>query len=402
MIYIVSKNPGSIYLLKLNIIKPRRTELIYLLITILSIGLQWYTHGFGLLKTHDSYQYLSAAHSLSTSHSLVDQNGHHFLFWPPLFPIILSAIPNAEQTLVWVNMLITLSIAVVVYLLIKRFIKNLILAILCFVQIMLSVHLLLISTFLWSELIFLFLTVLFIHQLLQKPVSALSFYIAIGLGFLLCLQRNAGFFIVTGGAIWTWVSEIQSNKKYLNALLLLTGGTSGGLVWNIYVWTSFPHHHIGLSNELFQYAYHNLQVLLAATVNLVLPVPVFTILIFTILALLIVLVLKNELRSKAPIQLLLLLSATYFLFFGLVLTINITGSKIDIGEGDRFISVISPFLHMLIFKSTEVICAKFNPKFRLVVYIVICCWMSYPIVRTVRNAHQWHLVSLKKYSQSLD
>lgn len=188
-----------------------------ILLIALTLSLQWYSHGNRLLLTPDSKHYITGSESFRKSFSFIDNNGHSYLFWPPLFPIIISIFRSPENELIWLNGILTICISVVTLSILTRLIKHEEIRFLSLVFILLGVHLLLISSFLWSELIFLVFTLVFVDQLQKSKEIKTSFYLAIVSGFLMCLRRNAGMFIAVGASIWIFINEIGWLQKIMKS-----------------------------------------------------------------------------------------------------------------------------------------------------------------------------------------
>jgi hypothetical protein len=73
-----------------------------------------------------------------------------------------------------------------------------------------------------------------------------------------------------------------------------------------------------------------------------------------------------------------------------VVIINIGGFPVDFGEGDRFISVIVPFMSIIFFMAVEKIFNQQKHTVKMVFLILIIVWMCYPLSRTIKNAILWH------------
>ena len=71
-----------------------------------ALAMMVWTQACGLLLTHDSRQYLAAAQSFSTSWQFLGTDGTPITYWPPLFPILLSMLPESVETLRWVHMIL--------------------------------------------------------------------------------------------------------------------------------------------------------------------------------------------------------------------------------------------------------------------------------------------------------
>lgn len=362
-------------------------------ILIGQLSLQWYAHGNGLLRTPDSFHYIAASESLTQTMTLIDNDGHHFLFWPPLFPVIISL---TGAWLSWINLIVAAAITVCIFSFIKSIIKNKWIGFFALTFVSLGVHTLLISTFLWSELIFLCFTALFLSSLLQSGERKSAFYLAIVMGFLMCLQRNAGLFIATGAAIWMLLNEQDGRWKFVKSILFFFCVISGSMVWNVYVWFHIPHRHFDFSGKFFQHAFQNLNSLFYAITDSFMPMSINPLIIIPVLVcgtLVVLYFLKMELVKNKSLQLFSLVSGIYLFFLILVLTVNPAGFVIDAGEADRFISVIVPFLSILVFKSIDSGIDRLSEAVRVMTVVLIGLWLVYPIARTVKNAKQWHAIS---------
>jgi hypothetical protein len=361
---------------------------------LISLLLHWYSYGSGLHLTDDSRHYLAAVESLKESFSFIDKDGHAFLFWPPLFPLILTIV--GVQGLIWLNYVLAVSIAFVSYRIARRIIQHETIRIFYFIYVLLGVHILLISTFLWSELIFLFLMLLFIDQFQLSHESKVSFYVAIIVGFLMCLQRNAGIFIVTGVSFWIFLNEAQWKQKIVRATAFFLSVASGCIGWNIYVWAFVPHHHFTFSETPFQFAWANTEAVAQAMLTTFFPIPFLIIPALLIFVIALFLLLMSDLKNNSYLQQISLVSIVYSLFLYLVVIINIGGFPVDFGEGDRFISVIVPFMGIIFFKAVEKVFDQQERTFKIVFLILIVCWMTYPLSRTIKNAILWHDTGITK------
>lgn len=291
-------------------------------------------------------------------------------------------------------MILEILIALVVINIANRVILHQGTRLLYFTFILLGVHMLLISSFLWSELIFLFFTTVFIDQLQKSRENRTAFYFALGSGFLMCLQRNAGMFIATGAAIWVFMQEEDKTRSILKSFFLFFCVNSGLLIWNVYIWLFFvPHEYFNFSDKLFHHAIQNTESIAHALVNTFLPVNWFYTPTLIIGFFCLVYFLKDEIRKNVSLQLVFIITVVYLIYLYLVVIINVSGFQVDVGEADRFISVIVPFLGILVFRSYEKALETKSATVRALMMVLVCCWMSYPLARTVKNALQWHEVS---------
>jgi hypothetical protein len=356
-----------------------------------SLVLQWYARSSGLILTQDSQHYITASESFKQTLTFIDNNGHFYLFWPPLFPIILSA--TTVSSFVWINCILTLCISLLALNIIKRTIENSIVQNILLAFIVLGVHLLLTSTFLWSELFFLLFTVIFIDQLQKSEHSRNSFFFAVAAGILMCLQRNVGAFIALGGAVWIFIGEGNRKEKFIQATYFFFSVTSVLFIWNAYVWFFVPHPHFNFSEKFFQNALSNIDSITYAVVNTFIPTPFFYIPVALVSFFILLYYLKNEIKENRKLQLIFIVTLLYLILLTIILVINFAGFPIDRGEGDRFISVIIPFLSILVFKSFDKFYNTQGSSVRILLILAVCAWMIYPLARTLKNAIQWHEVS---------
>jgi hypothetical protein len=372
---------------------PKYAYAVVLAVLIPTLVLHWYAYGDGLILTDDSNHYLTSASSFHELKTLTNEEGHHFLFWPPLFPIVLSAFQSPQQQLVWLHLMMVAVFSVFLFWIIRHSIRSFAVAVFCFIAVMMGVHILLISTFLWSELLFLLLTTAFLYSLIKSPTNRFFYIIALIIGFLMCMQRNAGLFIAFGAALWLYVQNLHMKNSFLRASAFFFAIISGSLIWNSYIWGYLPHPHFSFSEPWFQHGMHNFTALCFGIINAFLPVKALPSLLAPVSAFFIVWWLRRHIRQNSVIQLVFMVSMSYLLFFAMVLVVNVAGFKIDYGEGDRFVAVILPFLAILVFKTLETIIGQQRRRLRLIFMVLLTIWMIYPLARAVKNANQWHRIT---------
>jgi hypothetical protein len=367
-----------------------------LAIALMALCLHYYTYGNGLLLTDDSRHYLAAANSFGNHFSLIDNDGHYFLFWPPLFPVLLSFFNSIHPIFIWIHLILLITAAYFLYRLVSRCIQRPVFFILCYIHILLGVHLLLISTFLWSELLFLCLLLVFVDQVMISDRTKYALYFAMLTGFLMCLQRNAGFFIVLGASVWMFMYEKNAYTRWIKPIGFAMVICSGWFIWNIFVWYFIPHEHFVLSIDLFKNIAGNINTFSVALVGLLIPISQYTFYLLLIIAFTILYLYIRFVKSNPSIQLISIIVIIYLFLLYLVLTVNIAGFPVDFGEADRFIAVIVPLLSILFFKVLEEIYARLPRKFGVALLLLVSLWMLYPISRTIKNARQWHIISYEK------
>lgn len=313
-------------------------------------ALQVYAHWGGLLQTGDSCHYIAAAKSFKQSFTL----GADYKYFPPLFPLVLSVFGSYW---IWIHVLLSIAVSLLI---IEQtsVIKNGVIRFVCQASIISGVHLLMIGVFLWSELLFLLLLLLFVRSLEKNFVAAVI------LGFFLCLQRNAGIFFIAGAALWYW--------DLRKSIILFVIGSSGVVAWNVYA---------GIAGEYDYFAsfFHNTSVIATELMRVIAPVP--AVILPVVIGFLIYFLRKD---------LLLVLMACYVA--GLVVIF-----RFEAYDADRYIAVIVPFFLISAFRAFEIVVEKQTSGVQKMLMIVVVCWLLYPFSRTVKNAVQWHNVSFTSY-----
>src|SRR5688572_10399855 len=128
--------------------------LLFWFIQLSAVGLSLYAHQCGFLVTPDSVEYLAAARSFRENSVLLGSDGTPFVYWPPLFPILLSFFDNPTDGLLWMNIVCQLLIGWAVFKLVITMLEGFVFRILFIAISILSVQLVMVSVFVWSVLIF--------------------------------------------------------------------------------------------------------------------------------------------------------------------------------------------------------------------------------------------------------
>src|SRR5688572_17596485 len=76
-------------------------------VIVISLLIQFYVTNCGLLLTYDSREYLSAANSFNEQGVFMGTDGTPYVFWPPLFPMILSLFADPQAAMVWINLVVS-------------------------------------------------------------------------------------------------------------------------------------------------------------------------------------------------------------------------------------------------------------------------------------------------------
>ena len=374
-----------------NLIQWRKYRyLIYIVVMVVAIFLQWYTHGVELFLTDDSYHYLAARDSFVETGQFMDDNGRYFLFWPPLFPIVLSLLANPMAGASLLFMALTVGIGILLFLIVDTVFNSRLIALICFAYIMLDVHLLCNSSFLWSEIGFTFLLMGFIYCLMYYGKS-LTWEVLISLsGFLMCMQRNAGAFIIAGAFIWMVYRDMTNKRPIIKSIWVSAMALSGLVLWNVYVWIFRSHTHFNFEDQWFQFAFENTTSLAQALVRLFVPIPYASVILVLLMAVVVAGIIFKMRSVSHAVWMLMAICCSYLLCVWLVLLVNIAGFPVDFGEADRFISVIAPVLIIIVFQAMECISMLMKDRFRKLFVAVLIFWVMYPLARSVKFAMQWH------------
>ena len=201
------------------------------LLALLGLFLYMTATGFG--GTSDSAYYQWAAHTWRESGQLLAPDGRPYRYWGPLYPLLLAGFygPTGVRLLHgaallaylwlwarigqrllpasrrgWLPWLVALSAAVLVP-----------------------------AKYVWSETVFGALGALYFYALLHwtRQNQASWLWLATAAGFLLPLQRTAGFFLLAGA----WAGLLLTGKwrgQWRPLLLHGLGCVAGGLAWNYY------------------------------------------------------------------------------------------------------------------------------------------------------------------------
>lgn len=349
----------------------------------ISIVLEWYGRYCGFNLTDDSLQYLSAAKSFRDGRIFLSPDGSYYSYWPPLFPIIISWWDDAFTALSIINLLCKVLISILLFWLSITFLTRNLYRIVFLIVSMLSVYLTLISVFVWSELLFLTLLLLNTYFTINLRKKNYFYYLLIT-GFLLCLQRNAGLFCMSGVCVWLILDKENGFLKNLfKSTLVFIISTSGLWAWNIYNTFFLPADFNFYKHSFFQDLFYNVMLIVKTYATMIAPVQnsIIAALVFGSMLILIAYVSKNYWDRKT----LLLISIT------LVYTAGYSAMvKLDVYEMDRYFSVITPIIFLVLIFSIEKLSQRISPKWQLTLIILMVCWLTYPISRTLKNVRFWH------------
>jgi hypothetical protein len=331
----------------------------------------WLTqNGFGL--TTDAKAYLYAAESFRKQGELLTPQGY-YTNWTPLFPFLLSFMP--VKVLFGATLLLNLFL---LYWLVHQTIINRFWQTICYLHTSLSVVLVMVHFFVWSEALFLTfllaITILFL-QMLEKERSAF-FYSLILLSNLLCLQRMAGiFFVIAFALLFAYYFSWEKAFRYF---VLSSLGLGLWLVRNSFlqgkpdflenIWA------VTMSESFIGYAESFVKLF----------VPTYDMSSWLVIVMFIVILIGSGIHS-ANEKTLFVLFFLFFFYFAVMLALSMNIPF----ESDRYASPVMPFLQILFWKRLNTFEGekeKFRSKFR---YFIMIAIIAYNLFRTYWNVQQW-------------
>jgi hypothetical protein len=350
------------------------------------VAVQLYSSWCGLLLSSDSYNYLSAAKSFHDSGEFRSPDGTYFVAWPPLFPVLLSLVNDPLQALMILHVALKIGVGILLFYLARTFIQSTILLLAFLMVSLCGVHLTMISVFAWSELLFLFLMLLnmALAKVWRKKKSYLSLFFLTG--FLVCLQRNAGFFYIAAVSVGLFLDEEETFiRRLTNAIAFFVVCISGLVLWIIrahIVSEEFQFSAFRFFEDPMFNAYH----ILSRVGELVVPDRS----VFTPFVGLIVLVVplllfrsKPEGNRSRTARLPMLVCVIYLV--GLTLL-----GKLDLHELDRLLAIVVPLIYLLAIAGIDKL-ARNRARITIAISLfILVIWTFYPLLRTAKNARLWH------------
>lgn len=359
---------------------PHQGTIILIVISALALG--GWARFCGLNLTYDSMQYLAAAASMKQSFQLLGADGKPITYWPPLFPILLTPYSNPVAAVGFLHYVLIIILGWQLWSLCKVLFLNHWLAAACMAFVLCGVHVTMISAFLWSELWFTIFLMAFVLCLVH-PHQKSGLWWAAGFGFLMCLQRNAGVFMVAGAASYLFFS-LPSRKQLLQSCAWFSIATSGSWAWNLYASFLIDSDFRFYQHEFGQHVLHNCRVIIHPMVRAFVPLP-SNISWVAALAMAVLLLYQEKIVKDRTIRLLLSVITAYLL--GMILLF-----RLDVHDGDRFIAVVLPLVALVTF-ALLARCYNNPKKIRLPIALVVAVLLTYSGFRTIKNVRLWHNMS---------
>ncbi len=359
----------------------RVTKLCYAACIVLCLAMQLYGNRCGLLLTPDSSNYISASQSFKTEGNFKSPDGSWYTYWPPLFPITLAVFDSPEQAARWMYVVGTILIGVVTILTLNQLIQKNLLKLLVLLLTLTSVQFMMISVFLWSEMNFILLVVCATYFALNLNRSKYDLIALTVFLFLMCLQRNAGVFIVSGTCCWILIDkQISLRKRILTSALVFILAISGLIAWNIYLSVIVDSGFYVYKHEFFIHAAENFAAVSAIVVRMFIPVQgTWTSLVGIVALLGLVTIIIKASQSIKLIGLLIL-----FYWAGHVFMF-----RLNIDDMDRYLSPVIFLIYLLLFFGLEKAIQHVSKRTLILCTLLFVLWTMYPTYRTLANLVQW-------------
>jgi hypothetical protein len=349
----------------------------------------------GPAQTPDSRYYLAAAHSWAATRQLLNPDGTAYVFWGPLYPVLLAAAGAVQQPVLAVVVLHAGSLlgswAGWTWLSRKLLGSEVVWKTVVPWALAFSTPWLLAAKFIWAESVFLLLFTAYAAALYGYLATRQRRWLVLATvaGFLLPLQRTTGLFLLAGTAVgllagYGW-QELGRRRGILGWHLLAS--LAGGVAWQMWVARS------GLDEPLTVYARAawGLQPLSDFSFVLTrwvvpLPVPAGLVSWAYLLAgaaLLGLLVLGA--RNLGRFGWVLLAMVAMYIGWHVVAHVLSRGAA-GLHDGERYAGVVFGPVMLLLCGSVRALAGKY-PRWRLLLLLV---WLLYPAARAVRNSMFLH------------
>jgi hypothetical protein len=376
---------------------------IYLLLTTI-IYLYAVVCGLGL--TPDSHAYMAAAKSFAISHQFNSTNGEPYTAWTPLYPFLLSFYTdNIVIFAIILQGIGLLTVVAIIYYSTEKLIENHFLCIWVCLQAVFSPYLFLVSSFLWSEIVFTAILWILLSVFFQGNKNNKFHYFLwlIVLSNLLCLQRNTGIFIVLSLGLCMLLQNLQDltwqNLKILvsktiickifGAIFYVIFSLLGVIIWHIRCEMLTPTK-VNFTENIFDFPItHVLYFSLHRLSTWFFPPQIPYFLRIILLFVIIFYLLKELLKIYQVNKFNYFLAYLPIIIFSYIFAFIILLRNFD-ADGDRYLAPIHAVfvLWLGIFFDSKLK----NGKNRLILFFLFM-WLAYPIIRTVKNVQFWHEIT---------
>ncbi len=335
--------------------------------------------------TADSRQYLNIAEQIYQNGFTSVWKNEKLVYWPPLFPVVLSISHNFGGVVFIKYLHFFLGVSLIVlwgklsFKVVRQYNQRYIFMVL----LALSTHLLMVSVFIWSELLFMVLLGIFL-VCIQNYVNTMekSWLLAsIVPAFLMMVERNAGIFIYVAAIISMICFRCFSKKHIWHVVLVVGISISGFVIWNLH--SIVLEDRLYMVNELVPHftPVKNAALVLNEVGSIFYPSSLLHPFSMVLSALLIGAVFGYAFKGDQRFLKVLCLSSLLYLLVWVI----IPGDKSDMG---RFISVVVP---MVLLAFVTVVFGDFAPIhfWKYVRRVILVLVISYSTIRIINNALLW-------------
>lgn len=347
--------------------------------------------------TYDSMDYLAAATSFREKGILLNQDGSLYLERTPLFPLLLAFLgENALQKSVYLQAFFLAAFCLIYFIMGKILIRQTVMRMLYFLSLVFGTSNLLISSFLWSEPLFVLLLGLHFYCLFHWILSKNRHFFLwlIVFAFLFCLQRFAGAFFVIATALSAYRMKVFDGKQgFFYLLFSLLGWMAWLAYWIIQKQSDFLTPLQTLNANVWEGPLIYLEVIGTWLAPLALPLGIRLFLATCLLALLSLFYFKKSQYKKWNAFEKIIAVNLFTYLIALILLKNL-----GFHEAERFMAVIYPLSFLLLFLAIEKL--ELNSLRKYLLYGCVVLWMAYPILRTLKNVQFWHQNNCKSAAGS--
>ncbi len=363
----------------------KRAEFISLgLCLVIATSIFTYATWGGLIWTSDSFHYWAASRSWQEGFTLQSADGGSYLFWPPLYPVLLSLF-SSENSYYIAHIIIFNASLLFIYFFLKKSSLSKKYALVALFSFSFSVFPYLVASFLWSETFFILLMYagLYFYILWEEnknPVYIVLWVISLAA---MCLQRNAGVFILVGLSIYALFQFIsfKNFRKFITNAVGIFMAILPIAFWNLSTLVkssdTVSEENISFFNGIFL----NFENILIRLFYILFPVNQLGINNMTagILLMVIILILIFTYRN----HILLILFLTYLMIFSFV-------PLIEPESIDRLLTPIIPMFIILMLRGFNRFLTSTPSLIKFVVAFYLVLLISYNVARTINNVKMWH------------
>ena len=363
-------------------------HLIIFLAVLVAVIIFFYANFNGLGLTFDSIKYLEKSMVFANTHSF-QKTG-----FPELFPfqsleiVLLSILgTNAMVIMKYLHAFLFGGTVFIHLTIAKEMFESKKSLPIYALTLVFSTPLLMVHSFLWTEPLFIFLVSLqwyllwrFFHHKTLKTII----YILL-LSVLYCWQRKAGMLFSLGLVLAFTVHFVSSKKQFwgiLIALCLSVFILYGGLgtinfIGEYPVLSSFPLNLKNYSDALSAWIF-------PLPLNFWIRIGLFVLVMGAAGTVMWKTIPEIKEAKRKYITSIIIIILTYYI-------VRHFYDRPDADEADRFLTPVYPGIFFLLIFVLERILSKMGRGFfRPVLPVILALWLTYPVVRTFKNAKQWH------------